>query len=106
MGVCTCARRTPPPPERARALRVRDSYADLLLAHVCVCPRRIARRRDLEAGPVVVGADCVICMSEVDPAARNVLVTPCDHLFHAECLTRWMEVKLECPTCRAALPLM
>ncbi|KAJ3332098.1 hypothetical protein HDU76_001305 [Blyttiomyces sp. JEL0837] len=25
------------------------------------------------------------------------MVTPCHHLFHTECLERWMEVKFECP---------
>lgn len=34
----------------------------------------------------------------------EVLVAPCNHKFHEECLTRWMEVKLECPTCRKVLP--
>ena len=34
----------------------------------------------------------------------TVMNTPCNHKFHEECLTQWMEVKLECPTCRAALP--
>lgn len=31
-------------------------------------------------------------------------IAPCGHVFHEACLQRWMAVKLECPTCRAALP--
>ncbi|KAI8926783.1 hypothetical protein BC831DRAFT_425303 [Entophlyctis helioformis] len=34
----------------------------------------------------------------------NYMVTPCHHIFHTECLERWMEIKLECPVCRAELP--
>nr|KAJ3423051.1 hypothetical protein HK105_003877 [Polyrhizophydium stewartii] len=34
----------------------------------------------------------------------NYMVTPCHHIFHTECLERWMEVKLECPVCRSELP--
>lgn len=49
--------------------------------------------------------DCVICMNPVDVKnRRSRMVTPCDHFFHPECLERWMEIKLECPYCRAALP--
>lgn len=32
------------------------------------------------------------------------MFTPCQHLFHTECLERWMEVKMECPCCRQELP--
>ncbi|KAI8814364.1 hypothetical protein BJ742DRAFT_787266 [Cladochytrium replicatum] len=34
----------------------------------------------------------------------NYMVTPCHHIFHTDCLERWMEVKLECPICRTELP--
>jgi len=30
--------------------------------------------------------------------------TPCNHKFHEKCLKSWMQVKLECPTCRRELP--
>ncbi|KAK6587615.1 RING-H2 finger containing membrane associated [Cryptosporidium xiaoi] len=52
---------------------------------------------------------CVICMA-------NVLVlnnfedemcgvcTPCSHIFHQKCLKKWMDIKLECPTCRRMIP--
>jgi len=35
---------------------------------------------------------------------KDVLTTPCDHHFCRECLTRWMETKMICPTCRQTLP--
>lgn len=30
--------------------------------------------------------------------------TPCGHLYHEECLKSWVQVKLECPSCRQKLP--
>jgi hypothetical protein len=32
------------------------------------------------------------------------LETPCNHRFHEDCLAKWMNMKLECPSCRAVLP--
>ena len=64
-----------------------------------------AGERDIEMGDVTSGADCVICMNHVKirtPSER--MVTPCNHFFHPECLTRWIDIKQECPTCRRALP--
>lgn len=34
----------------------------------------------------------------------EVMCTPCRHVYHTECLRQWMELKLECPSCRAQLP--
>ncbi|XP_024532225.1 transmembrane E3 ubiquitin-protein ligase 1 [Selaginella moellendorffii] len=50
--------------------------------------------------------DCVICMAAVDIGQRSsdCMVTPCDHVFHSGCLQRWMDIKMECPTCRRSLP--
>lgn len=61
------------------------------------------RRVGRESNHVV---DCVICMAAVDTAERSseCMVTPCDHFFHAGCLQRWMDIKMECPTCRRPLP--
>eukprot|EP00003_Mantamonas_plastica_P012171 TRINITY_DN2212_c2_g1_i4.p1 TRINITY_DN2212_c2_g1~~TRINITY_DN2212_c2_g1_i4.p1 ORF type:complete len:356 (+),score=97.75 TRINITY_DN2212_c2_g1_i4:101-1168(+) len=47
--------------------------------------------------------NCVICMSPVEQDDLDYMLTPCDHLFHKDCLERWMDIKLECPTCRAVL---
>ncbi|XP_028775258.1 transmembrane E3 ubiquitin-protein ligase FLY2 [Neltuma alba] len=50
--------------------------------------------------------DCVICMTAIDLSQRSndCMVTPCEHFFHSGCLQRWMDVKMECPTCRRPLP--
>jgi hypothetical protein len=67
--------------------------------------------------------DCAICMNEIDVPVlskadhalgrgtgtawleqRNYMVTPCRHIFHADCLEGWMNLRLVCPVCREALP--
>merc|ERR1719343_831377 len=46
------------------------------------------------------GDECVICMGELGANGQASVVTPCDHHFHESCLERWMDIKMECPTCR------
>lgn len=79
--------------------------------HRAVVPREVAEGiLDSSSAPVDVetgdgGCECVICMNPADvgqPQAR--MVTPCNHFFHNHCLERWMDVKMECPTCRRPLP--
>ena len=49
--------------------------------------------------------DCVICMLRVPGDSEGEhMITPCNHLFHSSCLESWLEIKQECPTCRARLP--
>lgn len=51
--------------------------------------------------------DCVICYNDIDIGDREgYMIGPCDHIFHKECLTQWMDVKMECPTCRTRLPAL
>lgn len=55
--------------------------------------------------PSTASIECVICYNPIEfSAGEDYMLTPCDHLFHGECLTRWTEVKLECPVCRCPLP--
>jgi hypothetical protein len=59
--------------------------------------------RDIETGDA--GVECVICMNPLDVQRTALrMVTPCGHFFHTGCLNRWMDVKMECPTCRRPLP--
>ena len=53
------------------------------------------------------GTICSICLNPITESniqARKVMTTPCNHSFHAECLTRWMDEELACPLCRSPLP--
>lgn len=34
------------------------------------------------------------------------VITPCNHVYHEQCLARWLECKFECPACRATIPPM
>ncbi|KAE8249287.1 hypothetical protein A4X13_0g5267 [Tilletia indica] len=34
----------------------------------------------------------------------DIMVAPCHHIFHTECLERWLQYKSECPSCRMPLP--
>jgi hypothetical protein len=63
-------------------------------------------REVVSGGEPGAAVDCLICMDTVSfPIARGeYMVTPCDHLFHAHCMTPWLAQKLECPTCRMQLP--
>jgi hypothetical protein len=45
---------------------------------------------------------CAICLCELDVPAETSFL-PCRHIFHKQCLQRWMEVRLTCPKCHAAL---
>lgn len=36
--------------------------------------------------------------------SKKIMVTPCGHKYHIPCLKRWIEIKLECPTCRNEIP--
>jgi len=61
----------------------------------------------LVGSPTWGGVDCVVCMDVLSfPTSRgSYMVTPCDHLFHTQCLRPWLEVgHADCPTCRAPLP--
>jgi len=49
------------------------------------------------------GSDCAICMQAVTGVDSNHMLTPCDHLYHRGCLERWLQQKMQCPTCRAFL---
>lgn len=58
-------------------------------------------------GSVSAVGECVGSESNLD-ADRIIVImnTPCGHKFHQECLTNWMDRKMQCPVCRTALPTL
>lgn len=54
---------------------------------------------DADAAPVVTS--CVICFADYEPGQR-VVAMPChpSHVFHEECIVRWLQRDRSCPVCR------
>lgn len=67
-------------------------------------PESYNYRRQLSSDFEETHHDCVICMSRIDVGLKRYMLTPCNHIFHQQCLMRWLEQKMECPSCRSPLP--
>ena len=72
---------------------------------------KIQSNGDLEScGLLDVNAidrNCLICMNSIEfenISRYDYMVSPCSHVFHTNCLTDWMKIKMECPVCRTQLP--
>ncbi|PON99682.1 43kDa postsynaptic protein [Trema orientale] len=47
--------------------------------------------------------DCVICLEKVLRGSQ-VIRMPCSHMFHSNCILRWLGTRHSCPLCRFELP--
>lgn len=67
-----------------------------------------ASKPSIDAMPRVavteLGLDCAICLDgfEVGEEAREM---PCKHLYHSDCIEKWLGVRGTCPVCRFAMPV-
>ena len=41
---------------------------------------------------------CDICLSHL--SEKKACLTPCDHVFHYDCLSQWYDINANCPICR------
>ena len=42
---------------------------------------------------------CMICLEEFSIGVETMLM-PCGHLYHGECIVKWLETSHVCPLCR------
>ncbi|XP_050382009.1 uncharacterized protein LOC126798954 [Argentina anserina] len=45
------------------------------------------------------GKSCAICLEDFEPK-QEVMLTPCNHMFHEECIVPWVKSNGRCPVCR------
>jgi len=48
---------------------------------------------------VDAGAQCAICMDDYE-LAQKVRKLPCGHMYHLDCIKKWLEMHGTCPVCR------
>ena len=46
---------------------------------------------------------CSICLNSIKKEEEDTKKTKCNHLFHNECISRWLKIKSSCPLCRKFL---
>lgn len=49
-------------------------------------------------------ATCTVCFEEF-MEMDEVIMMPCKHVYHEECILRWLEQSNLCPLCRCAMPV-
>ena len=42
---------------------------------------------------------CGVCLSDIEEG-ENFTKTKCSHLFHKECIEKWLKMNVKCPVCR------
>ncbi|MCD7462053.1 hypothetical protein HAX54_047664 [Datura stramonium] len=47
--------------------------------------------------------ECMVCLDEIGKESE-VLCLPCSHMFHGECILKWLEKSHYCPLCRFEMP--
>ena len=48
--------------------------------------------------------ECSICQENLDRNSR-ILMLPCTHVFHRDCIVHWLRVHNNCPVCRFPLQM-
>lgn len=46
---------------------------------------------------------CPICITDFTVQDRDVVILPCDHLFHRECIATWFQRSKKCCVCKYVL---
>ncbi|KAI0334632.1 hypothetical protein GY45DRAFT_1269816, partial [Cubamyces sp. BRFM 1775] len=64
--------------------------------------RRRSKSSDSKERPVIGRAGGIL--QKVGGVKKTYSLAPCHHLFHTECLERWLAIKNICPQCRRPLP--
>ncbi|KAH0678066.1 hypothetical protein KY284_019151 [Solanum tuberosum] len=47
--------------------------------------------------------ECLVCLDAIGEETQ-VLCLPCSHMFHGDCITKWLENSHYCPLCRFEMP--
>ncbi|CAK9021163.1 unnamed protein product [Durusdinium trenchii] len=57
---------------------------------------------DASASEGLMPAECCVCCERFG-REKVIKRTPCNHVFHEDCLARWLKVTDSCPVCRKSM---
>lgn len=84
---------------------------DVLAGRVGEATRRLpASRAAVEGLPEVklseeeASRGCAVCKDAI-AVGESVVMLPCKHCFHGECIRPWLAIRNTCPVCRFELPM-
>ncbi len=55
-------------------------------------------------GDFEIKGECSVCLLECEQSQRVLKPSGCDHCFHENCLTPWIQNHPTCPNCRGNIP--
>ncbi|XP_072956587.1 E3 ubiquitin-protein ligase ATL23-like [Typha angustifolia] len=54
-------------------------------------------------GGEVAGAECAVCLDDIEAGQAARVIPGCRHAFHRRCADQWLAAHPQCPLCRALL---
>lgn len=63
-------------------------------------PMFVFKQRDAEDGAASTVIECAVCLSMLEKEEIARLLPNCKHIFHAECIDKWLSSHSTCPICR------
>ncbi|RNF08500.1 hypothetical protein TraAM80_02726 [Trypanosoma rangeli] len=86
----------------APEMRSRPRYSvDELMDSFETLPNGLQEGDRCEYPEAFLTSSCAICLESVIGSNGPVVVLPCRHCFHKDCIKHWLAEHLECPLCRA-----
>ncbi len=55
--------------------------------------------KEIETTDEMENRTCIICMKEYE-VTEKVLIIPCSHYYHNECINGWFKKSNKCPVCK------
>lgn len=80
----------------------KDSDSSMNDEELCaICMNSLSVGPDIQFDPVIIEKPYI---KRLELKTNELMRTPCNHMFHIPCLVNWMQIKMECPSCRKELP--
>ena len=73
-----------------------------LLRPVIIRPteQHLAENTYVYRSEIALNDNCSICQDPMEAGQETRTILACSHCFHRDCIDRWFQEHVQCPTCR------